>query len=398
MNFFLHSRSGELTWLAQRLEAEGNQVNYYVNAENSAGQGLVNCVHEELAQTLRRVVTPVERAERVIDALGRDLVVVFDGAFGRTADALRRAGCGVIAAGVFNDVVVESLNYAAALAGLTKLPHQPWVRLMSWEAVHHHIDGYSGNCRITFPSGFSFVASGEYLKRFAATQATREEVTDVILRQVGEDNAYVIGVWFNGYDFVLPAYVRSLEPGGWVTFAFRHWRPKQFRDVLLPLRLALRKVNYCGPVEAELERDALIRFNTYLEPGFFATWCSLVEGDIGRFLADIARNQAQRVKMKETFAAGISVNAPREPSGIAWPVDVFEGLRPMQVSVGPEGLEAIAGAHVGVVVGVDTTASKAVAKAYEAVDRMDIPRREFLSGVGKQFYHIVPEVLANVGG
>lgn len=226
------------------------------------------------------------------------------------------------------------------------------------------------------------------------------------INSVPEDigGACAVEAWFNGDDFIYPAFGLFPEYGfmpgdvgpvtecaGVTGFAFRNFRPTRFRNTLEKLRPALRKVDYRGPISVDILGGAALRYVCGFRFDFIYLMMQLLDQPFGKLLADVSRGMVKSIRTKFDYGVCVRATMPPYPHGtrtpqslaIAADIDVEQGLLPIGLRK-EEGklLTASESGEAFCVCGFGNTIKDAQAQAFQVMSRFVVPDLQFRIDIG----------------
>ncbi len=417
MKFFFYSVKGFSLSLAQRIQAEGNEVKFYQEEVNRKSRGRVG-----------EGLVPLVESVRVDD----DSVVVFDftGA-GKKADELRRRGFAVCCGGTFNDALEHDRLFATRLMAASGIKVPPTAGFTNIKegiefAQHHGKPLVFKPHGKDIPAALTVVADSneELVKDMERVARAVGEDLDFELQEKVEGLEVSIEGWFNGQDWVFHSINSTLEEKrfltgglgpntgcmGNVVFFYRHARPKLAKDTLLKLTNYLRRVDYRGPLDVNTKGGFALEFTPRLGYDAIQTMVELLDMEIGRMFSDVARGQAKQFKVNFGFATGVTMTVPPHPGDnveelaeeqgtpIRMPDNLMKHFHLGDVMLDGDGDLVTAGNDgiVGIMTAVGPTVTESRKVVYERVRKVLVPDVQYRLDIGERAIREVPELLRGV--
>lgn len=414
VKFLWYSVKGYSLSLAQRVQAEGNEVKWYQEKKNGKSKGRVGEGLIEMANT-----------PRVEDGT----VVVFDftGA-GKTADAMRSRGVPVVGGSVFADALERNRFYATQLmkvAGI-KVP-----LTMGFTSIQEGLKFVKAHPKTlvfkpegTWPAWMTLVGDDNELLAKDMERVGKMEGDSIRfeLQEKVEGTEVSIEGWFNGEDWIYHSLTSTLEEKrlltgslgpntgcmGNVVFFYRHARPSLAKATLFKLTSHLRRVGYIGPIDVNTKGGYGLEFTPRFGYDAVQVMTELLDMELGKMLSDVARGQARAWRPSFDFGVGITTSVPPFPNdneeelaksyGIAVRVPDWKhyhlGDVMMQdgevITAGNDGV-------VGVMTAVAPTVTEARKLAYERVGKLSVQNLQYRLDVGERAMREVPQILKEVG-
>lgn len=416
MKFFFYSVKGYCLSLAQRVQAEGNQVVLYQKTRNPkskgrVGEGLVNLVHDVKIEP--------------------DTVVVFDftGA-GKEADRLKKAGYAVFGAGHFNDVLEKNRFYAMQMMKASGIKVPDTVEFHSIDQGIEYVRKH--------PRPLVFKPSGDHPTQLTIVGDTNDSlIKDMqrVSRFVSQNMNFALqdkvdGIevsiegWFNGQDWIYHSINSTLEEKrfltgnlgpntgcmGNVVFFYRHARPRLAKDTLLRLTSVLRRADYRGPIDINTKGGYALEFTPRFGYDAIQTAYELFNTELGRTLSDVARGQSRAFKVSFDYAIGVTMTVPPSPGdnleelgeSQGTPIRISDPLLPYfhlgDAMLDRDGTLVTAGNDgvAGVMTAVGPTVKDAKQLVYERVKQVKIPDVQYRLDIGERAIREVPQLLKEV--
>lgn len=330
MKFLFVSEAGDSMGIALRLIEEGNEVAIWLRDDEASkrGEGLVPRIHNW---------------EFEPDA---DTVYVFDcTGSGFLASLLRKSGHFVVGGSHVADRLEMDRSFAQDVMKEHGIKTPKSKLFTDWDKAKEFV-GRTDERLVFKPSGElsgvvpSYVAhdSVDMLKTLEHHERQHHGQPEFVLQEFVKGIALSTEGWFNGTKFLRP-FNHTIErkhlmngdigPSGGCTGNVVWSSDELGEDVLVPLEPFLAQHNYNGPIDlnAILTEDGLYGLEFTPRFGYDATptllWW-LLDGEVGGFLSDFARNQSPRdMQLRSGFAAGVRLTVS------PWPAEKHEG---------PEGL------------------------------------------------------------
>jgi len=138
-----------------------------------------------------------------------------------------------------------------------------------------------------------------------------------------------ISCWFNGMDFTFPvvasinetkfmegALGKTVDSMGCTLYASKGF-PKVFKEVVIPLKALLRRVNYCGfmTIECRLEKDSykVVRLVPYFKYDLLYAFFEGVQEELGRALHGIATGEKKEFNFPSACTMAVKISIPPFP-------------------------------------------------------------------------------------
>jgi phosphoribosylamine--glycine ligase len=417
VKFFFYSVKGFSLSLAQRVQAEGNEVLFYQQDRNPKSKGRVGKGLVPLADRVR---------------IDRDAVVVFDftGA-GKRADELRKSGYAVVGGGTFNDALEHNRLFATQLmkaAGI-KVPLTVGFRSIQEgiDFVEHHPKPLVFKPSGEFPSALTIVAddNAELAKEMERVQRLEGDAIDFELQERVEGIEVSVEGWFNGQEWIHHSINSTLEEKrfltgslgpntgcmGNVVFFYRHARPRIAKETLFRLTPFLRKVGYVGPLDINTKGGYALEFTPRFGYDAIQTMVELQKQDVGKMLSDVARGQVRAWHPSFEFAIGVTMTIPPFPNDnvdelaksqgtpIRMPDALLKRFHLGDAMLNDEGELVTAGNDgvVGVMTAVSQTVTEARRVVYQRVREVKVPDVQYRLDIGERAVREIPELLRSVG-
>lgn len=397
--FFLLSEGGDGIGLALRLQAEGHSVSAYIRDDEAAKRGA----------GLLKFSTP-----QAVTSYNGTIVIADCTGSGVFCDALREAGTAVLGGSALADKLEADRKYATDIMQHCGIATPNTEYFEDWELASDFVR--SSDARLVFkpegelsgvvPSYVSYDTEDmlEMLDVYAAKHP--KEKPAFALQEFIEGTCVSSEAWFNGKDFVLP-FNHTIErkqlmngdigPSGgctgnlvWACSA-EDYCPICAATVM-KLRQFLALHSYVGPIDinAVVSKDGVFGLEFTPRFGYDATPTllqALLDEPIGDFLYACAKGIAQRMLVKDGFAAGVRVSVPPWPSekfhaveGIPlrglrnfdrfYPYDVMKDSYGNLCTSGGYGITGVALAH-------GFSIEEAFGKAERVADRLRLPDKQY---------------------
>lgn len=149
-------------------------------------------------------------------------------------------------------------------------------------------------------------------------------------------SVYALEGWFNGEEFLYPIFGLfpeygfmagdlgpAIECAGVTGFAFKNFPFKAFSETLGKLTPVLRKMDFRGPVSADICGDAVLRYVPGMRMDFFYLFMQLLEQPLGKLFADLVRGMVKMIRTNFSYGVCVRATMPpfphqkAEPSGLA---------------------------------------------------------------------------------
>jgi phosphoribosylamine--glycine ligase len=419
VKFFWYSVKGFGLSMAQRVQAEGNDVVFYQEVKNEKSKGRVG-----------RGLVPLASSPRP----DPDAIVVFDfSGAGKKADAFRKAGNPVFGGSAFADALEENREFACQLmrANGIKTPTSAFFTSMKKgvEFVHAHPKPL-----VFKPSGKDMSAAltvvgdnnddlAKDMERIAKIEGDK---IPFCLQEKVEGIECSIEGWFNGMDWVYHSINSTLEEKrfmtgsvgpntgcmGNVVWFYRHARPKLAKDTLYKLTQILRRADYRGPIDVNTKGGYALEFTPRFGYDAIQTAIMLMHDDLGGILSDVARGQARRFNVSFDFATGVTLSLPPFPGSnldelaeqcgtpVRFPPELYPFFHLGDVMLDDEGQLVTAGNDgvVGVMTATGATSVASTEEAYRRVEQVKVPDLQYRLDIGERARKEIPQLLRKVKG
>lgn len=407
MKFVVHSQHGDGIALAPRLLAEGNEVSIYMEKGKRSYANLG--------------IPTLERFDPA--ALDADTVVVFDMVgHGRLADTCRARGLGVVGSSAFGDRLELDRAYGALVMEAVGIKIPPTHVFTSFAEGIRHADSAKGglffkphgnkSTALTFGDDDPTIVA----KMLRHYESRWEGPIAFELQEKVEGIELSIEGWFNGHDWMVPfnstfedkrLHAGDLGPHtgsmSSVVFAYQHQRPKVARETLLRLTTILRKAKYVGPLDINTKGGYGLEFTARF--GYDALWAliELMQVDVGKVLADLARGQLRRqLPLSRDYAFALRLMIPKDEGDVAprglpvtgvkfgdphvWLLDVMGSPVGELVTAGVDGV-------IGVVTGTGRTVEEARQQVFQRASEINVPNMFYRVDAGARARRQLKSVL-----
>lgn len=407
-HFVIYSRHGDGIALAPRLLAEGNDVSLYLERGKRSYANLG--------------IPTLEQFDPA--ALDSDVVVVFDMVGrGRLADECRKRGLGVVGSSAFGDRLELDRAYGAMVMEAVGIKIPPTRVFTSFAEGIRFADSAKGGLffkphgnkgtALTFGDDDPALVA-KMIRHFAGKW---EGPVAFELQDKVEGIELSIEGWFNGHDWMTPfnstfedkrLHAGDLGPNtgsmSSTVFAYQHQRPKMAKETLLRLTTILRKAHYVGPLDLNTKGGFGLEFTARF--GYDALWAliELMQGDVGKVLADLGRGQMRRqLPLSRDFAFAMRLMIPKEEGDVAprglpitgvkfgdphvWLLDVMGSPVGELVTAGVDGV-------IGVVTGAGSSIDEARKFVFQRVSAITVPNLFYRVDAGDRAKRQLKEVLA----
>lgn len=405
MKFIIYSLHGDGIALAPKLLGEGNDVAIYLESAKRS--------YENLG------VTKLERFEPDLD---EDPVILFDMVGkGKLADELRTRGFAVLGSSAWGDRLELDRAYGAMIMQAVgiKIPETAVFKSFA-EGIAYARDAKRGLFFKPHGNKDTSLTYGDDDPRLVAKMIAHyakswEGPVKFELQEKVEGIEVSLEGWFNGSDWLLPFNStiedKRLFPGDLgpntgsmssTVWAWQHMRPKIARETLLRLTSILRKAAYVGPLDINTKGGYGLEFTARF--GYDALWslCELLQGDVGKFLSDIARGQAKRMPVGRDFAFALRTRVLPDPGGRVprgvpvegvkfgephtWLLDVMANAEGELVTAGVDGV-------IGCLTDRGRTIEEAQRRVFARVDELRVPNLLWRSDAGARARRQIGKVL-----
>lgn len=397
MKFLFFSEAGDGMGLALRILEEGNEVSMWLrdtNETDAVGNGLVPRVTDWSSD------------------LSDDAVCVFDcTGMGHIATMLRRSGYAVIGGSYLADRLEMDRAYAKGVMKSCGVKTPKSKSFEDWDEAKEYISEHEE--KLVFKpdkdlSGVvpSYVSSGQedLLETLEYYRSKFVGKPDFELQEFVEGVALSTEGWFDGKHFLRPFDCTierkelmndDLGPSGGCTGNLI-WLPglDEVTPLLQPLEGLLAEHGYVGAIDLNCiiaeggeayGLEYTPRFGYDATPTLF--W-ELLDGELGRFLSDIARGQVEGdLPLWDGYAAGVRLTIPpwptekhNAPAGLpVRGIGSFDNFYPYNVMLNSSKDLVTAGAYgiVGLATGSDDSIEGAFDKAYRVAKRAKIPGKQY---------------------
>ena len=400
------------------MQAEGNEVKFYQHEHNKktkgqVGEGLVNIMDS---------VSPDPGSVVVFDFTGR----------GRDADSLRKRGFAVVGGGVFNDALEHNRTYATQLMRAVgiKIPGTA-----SFTSVKEGIKFAEAH-----PKPLVFKPEGDWPAWMTMVGDTNEELAQDMARVAKQKSDSIkfdlqervegtevsVEGWFNGEDWIYHSINSTMEEKrlltgslgpntgcmGNVVFFYRHARPSLAKATLFKLTNILRRAQYLGPIDVNTKGGYALEFTPRFGYDAIQAMTELLEMELGKMLADVAKGQARSWRPSFDFSTGVTMSVPPFPSNneeevansYGIPVRLPDNLLPFfhlgDVQLNKSGDMVTSGNDgvVGVMTALASTITESRKLCYERVKKVKVPNIQYRLDIGERALREVPQLLKQVGG
>jgi len=278
MKFLIISARGEGLQLARRLESEEHSCTFLSLMEPQIGRGIVNLPEDnENGNGFVRMGIPAF-SKYVHKIATKDTIIIFTSpGLGSAAEAFQKQGYLTFGAGLFHDSLwgSEEMRKNANLI--------------------HGIQNFSS----------------EY-----------------------DEAPSIVEGWFNGEEFIFPIWGAVQEYGfmagdvgvpiecaGITAFAFTSFKPRLFTESIEKLAPMLRKVNYKGPISADLRGSTVVRYLCGFRFDLFHLQLGLLEQEAGQIFGNLARGLLNKIRFSHDYGVCIRATFPPFPHSLAEPDD-----------------------------------------------------------------------------
>lgn len=406
--FLFVSRWALIHDLAWQVQKEGHEVRYHVmsRADKDVADGFV---------------PKVEEWESHRD--WADVVVFDDSGFGEEAEKLRRGGKAVVGGTRVTDRMEDDRDFAQAemkAAGMSVLPNWDFDGFEpAIEFIKKTPDRYvvKPNGRAQNDKVLSFVGQEEdgrdvitMLEKYRKGWGSR--IRSFQLQKFAGGVEIAVGAFFNGKDFVTPAFVNfehkrmfndDIGPstGEMGTLGFWAGENTLFRETLA--RMRERIAGYVGYFDINCIAHARGVYPLEITPRFgYPTINLQVEGVLSRWgelLEALARGQPFALRTKRGFQVAVVIGVPpfpfvdadafrkySEDAAVLFKKPMTEGLHPCDVKI-VDGEWLLAGntGYALVVTGSGSTVQDARREAYGRVRNIMIPNMFYRTDIGERW-------------
>lgn len=407
--FLFVSRLGLIHDLAYRVQQEGSIVKY----------GVISKSDKDVADGL---VEKVERWEDFKD--WADVIVFDDSDFGDFCEKLRREGKAVVGGTKYTDKLEDDRDFGQSelkAAGMNVLPNWDFESFdAAIEFIRNHPDRYvvKPNGKAQNDKVLSFVSQEEdgrdllvLLERYKKGWGSR--IKSFQLQKFVSGVEVAVGAFFNGKDFVLPAFINfehkrmfndDIGPstGEMGTSGFWAGENKLFRETLARMRERIQ--GYVGYIDINCIVNARGIYPLEFTTRFgYPTINLQIEGVLSKwsdFLQAISRGEPFELKTKRGFQICVVVAVPpfpfvdaeafrkySEDAVVLFKKEIKEGLHPCDIKV-IDGDWRLAGnsGYALVVTGSGSTMDDARKEAYNRVKNIIIPNMFYRTDIGERWH------------
>ncbi len=406
--FLFVSRWGLIHDLALQVKRDGHAVRYAIlsKADKDVADGFLDKVDDWQAQKD-----------------WADVIVFDDCEFGDEAEKLRKEGRAVVGGTKYSDKLEDDRDFGQAemkAAGMTTLPNWDFESFDdAIEFIRKNPDRYvvKPNGKAQNDKVLSFVGQEEdgrdvvtMLEHYKKGWASKIKSFQVQKFVTGVEVA--IGAFFNGHDFVLPAYINfehkkmfngDIGPstGEMGTSSFWCGEIKLFRETLGKIKE--RITGYVGYIDINCIVNARGIYPLEFTSRFgYPTINLQIEGLLspwGEFLAALARGQSFELRTKRGFQIAVTIAVPpfpfvdpdafrkySEDAVVLFRKEIKEGLHPCDIKL-VEGDWRLAGncGYALVVTGSGSTMEEARREAYNRVRNIIIPNMFYRTDIGERW-------------
>lgn len=400
MKYILLSKDGDFLPLLYRMQEDGEEVIAYVDEVDDIHKGL----------------TPLADDALEIEVAPDD-VIIFDmvGA-GKAADQLKKRGNTVIGGGSFNDKIELDRKFGTDFMQKHDIQTPPTWEFNSMDEVRNHVEKnaeryvFKPNGNLETDLTYVSSSSEDLLAVLPWIESRIPEGTEFELQQFVEGVEMSTEAWFNGDKFLLPInstmeekkfMAGNVGPAtgcmGNVVWVWDDETSEFLYEYLFkPLEPELRKHNYLGPLDIN---------GIWTTDGIYGLeWTSRFGYDAIQAFSRVLSRPIQQV-LKElptldrlpvnsgVLGVGVRVSIPPFPSEGEVPnvpilgADDTEHLYFADVKI-DDNLGLVCAGTDGYVLSVCAEAKshkKALATAYEVIDNLEIPNKQYRIDIGERY-------------
>lgn len=317
MKFFFYSKQGDSLSTAERVQKEGNDVQFFIEQRtpgSTLGEGIVPIVTG---------ITPRPDTVFVFDNVGNGVL----------ADSLRMEGWPVFGASDFQDRIELDRRQGQALMKMAGIDTPKTKAFSDFDSAKNFLRQRpefgvfkpNGNISVALTKVFS--DAGEMTKYFEWLEKKWTQDIDFILQEKVEGVEVSIEGWFNGEDWIFGSFSSTLEEkrlmndgvgphtgcAGNVLWFYKHARPAIAKATLLKLTRFLKQKSYRGPLDVNTKGGKGLEFTARLGYDAWQTQMGLLQMEVGRLLSDTARGTIRKMRTSTDFGIGVRLSVPPYP-------------------------------------------------------------------------------------